>query len=267
MSNDTSPMTEHWITTDAGRLYARNWQAADRQGHCKSPILLLHDSLGCVALWRTFPALLAAQTGRQVIAYDRLGFGQSDARSDVLGMDFIAQEATGNFPALQAHFGFERFVVMGHSVGGGMAVHVAARHANTCDALITESAQAFVEDKTRAGIIEAQQQFREPGALDRLRRYHGDKAEWVLHAWITTWLSPAFANWSLREVLPLVTCPALVLHGEHDEYGSSLHPQQIATLTSGPAQLDIIAGAQHVPHKEQEDWVVSRVGRFLDSNS
>ncbi|WP_162042425.1 alpha/beta fold hydrolase [Undibacterium sp. YM2] len=266
MRNEKIRSTEHRIKTEAGHLYACSWQPTNHQGHDNQPpILLLHDSLGCVALWRSFPALLAEHSGRQVIAYDRLGFGQSDARDDVLSLDFIAQEAATSLPLLQSHFGFERFVVMGHSVGGGMAVHFAALYADICDALITESAQALVEDKTRAGLIEAQQQFQQPGALERLRRYHGDKAAWVLNAWINTWLSPAFANWSLRDVLPQVRCPALVLHGEHDEYGSNLHPEQIAGLTTGPAQLEIIAGAHHVPHREQEDWVINRVCPFLAS--
>jgi len=256
--------TEHLIKTAAGQLYACSWQAANHEMQAsKPPILLLHDSLGCVALWRNFPTLLAEHSGRQVIAYDRLGFGLSGARDDVLGLDFIAQEAATSLPLLQDHFGFTHFVVMGHSVGGGMAVHFAALYPELCEALITESAQALVEDKTRAGILEAQQQFQEPGALDRLRRYHGDKAAWVLNAWIDTWLSPDFANWSLRDVLPQVRCPALVLHGEHDEYGSSQHPQQIASLIKGPAQLEIIAGAKHVPHREQEDWVIKRICQFL----
>ncbi|MFZ6733722.1 alpha/beta fold hydrolase [Undibacterium sp. Ji42W] len=266
MRDEKIRSTEHWISTEAGQLYAFSWQPTNTEDHDnKPPILLLHDSLGCVALWRTFPALLAEHSGRQVIAYDRLGFGQSDARDEVLSLDFIAQEAATSLPLLQTCFGFEHFVVMGHSVGGGMAVHFAALYADMCDALITESAQALVEDKTRAGLIEAQVQFQAPGALDRLRRYHGDKATWVLNSWINTWLSPAFVNWSLRDVLPQVTCPALVLHGEHDEYGSSVHPEQIAGLTTGPAQLEIIAGAQHVPHREQEDWVIKRVCQFLAS--
>ncbi|MFZ6643797.1 alpha/beta fold hydrolase [Undibacterium sp. TC4M20W] len=264
MRDEKIKSTEHRIKTEAGQLYACSWQPTNHEGHDNQPpILLLHDSLGCVALWRSFPALLADHSGRQVIAYDRLGFGQSDARDDVLSLDFIAQEAATSLPLLQSHFGFERFIVMGHSVGGGMAVHFSALYTDICDALITESAQALVEDKTRAGLIEAQQQFQQPGALDRLRRYHGDKAAWVLNAWINTWLSSAFANWSLRDVLPQVRCPALVLHGEHDEYGSNLHPEQIAGLTTGPAQLEIIAGAQHVPHREQEDWVIKRVCQFL----
>ena len=56
-----------------------------------------------------------------------------------------------------------------------MAVNVAARHASDCRALITESAQAFAEDRTVAGVADAKRGFAEPGQLDRLKKYHGEK--------------------------------------------------------------------------------------------
>ena len=104
-----------------------------------------------------------------------------------------------------------------------MAVNVAARHASDCRALITESAQAFAEDRTVAGVADARG-FAEPGQLDRLKKYHGEKAAWVLSAWVDNWLSPAFTDWTLDEALRQVRCPVLALHGEVDEYGSPAHP-------------------------------------------
>ena len=45
----------------------------------------------------------------------------------------------------------------------------------------------------------------------------GDKARWVLDAWIWSWLHPGFASWTLAEVLPRVARPVLALHGALDE--------------------------------------------------
>lgn len=262
--HNTISTSSHRIATPHGRLHAQCWQpAAASPPVSTTPILLLHDSLGCVALWRDFPALLAAQTGHTVIAYDRLGFGQSDARNDSLALDFIASEAEVYFPLLQAHFGFERCIVMGHSVGGGMAVHCAARHPDSCAALITESAQAFVEDRTRSGITLAREQFRQPDAMQRLARYHGDKAKWVVDAWTETWLAPGFADWSLTTVLPQVRCPTLVIHGAEDEYGTKRHPQQIAAGVHARAELHLMPGIHHVPHREQDLAVARMIRHFL----
>ena len=252
-------ITDHHIPADDGFLFARAWQGTAMT----APIVLLHDSLGCVELWRGFPAALAAASGRTVIAYDRLGFGRSSPRGGALPHAFIAQEAQQGFALVREHFGLEQFALFGHSVGGGMAVHCAARFAEACTALVTESAQAFVEDRTRAGLLVEKDEFRRPGSLERLARYHGDKAPWVLHAWLDTWLAPGFAGWSLDAVLPEVRCPALVLHGMEDEYGSGEHPRRIAQGVAGPAELELIPDVRHVPHKERETGVAQRVAAFL----
>lgn len=247
------------IPTALGRIHARRWP-----GQEGAAIVLLHDSLGSVDLWRDFPAKLAQVTGRTVIAYDRLGFGQADAHPGRLAPDFVAAEADDGFAALLKHFDLSRFILFGHSVGGGMAVSIAAAYPDRCLGLITESAQEFVEDRTLAGIQVAGEQFRDPAQLDRLKRYHGDKAQWVLDAWVQTWHSAEFADWNLDATLPRVTAPLLAIHGENDEYGSMRHPEKLIALTGGASQMLPMPGCGHVPHREREGEVLDAVRAFLD---
>lgn len=251
-----------WIDGPEGRIFARRWSPAG-EAAAGVPVVLLHDSLGCVALWRDFPAALSAVTGRQVVAYDRPGFGRSDARTTRPSLDFIAEEATRYFPVVRAALGIDRFAVVGHSVGGGMACHVAAAAPHACEALATLSAQAFVEARTRAGIEAAKARFDDPAEVERLARYHGPKAAWVVDAWTGCWLDPAFGDWSLAPVLPRVACPVLALHGERDEYGSDRHPAAIAHGVGGPARFEILRDVGHVPHREQPERVVARLAAFL----
>ncbi|MBT8767039.1 alpha/beta fold hydrolase [Metapseudomonas boanensis] len=260
----TSPHEDHWIQSPFGKLFVRRWQP-DAAGEAadEAPIILLHDSLGCVELWRDFPGRLSAATGREVIAYDRLGFGRSDPHPGEWSVDFIRDEAERFFPLLLSSLGIQRFIAFGHSVGGAMAVNCAARYPAHCQALITESAQAFVEDRTLQGIRGAKDEFRKPGQLERLQRYHGDKARWVLEAWTETWLADAFAAWSLAENLAPIECPLLVIHGEQDEYGSLQHPERIAGLAKGRAETLILVGCHHVPHREMSERVIGAVSRFL----
>lgn len=265
MNRQEPTATDSWIETPRGRLFARRWQPHDHDTRAgtEPPIVLFHESLGCVSLWRSFPAALAQAAGREVIAYDRLGFGRSDRREDTLGTDFIREEAQTLFPRLREQLGIRRFIAFGHSVGGAMAAHCAAMYAPDCEALVTESAQAFVEDRTRAGIREAEAAFAQPSQFRRLERYHGARTRWVLDAWIQTWLSPAFADWSLQAVLPQVRCPTLVLHGSDDEYGSTRHPETIARLVSGPSQLLVMPGAKHSPHLENPVQIADYVADFI----
>lgn len=258
---------EVWVEHPKGRIFAQVWSISGEAGDsmADSPIVLFHDSLGCVDLWRNFPAELSAATGHRVIAYDRLGFGRSDPRDDKLTMDFIADEAKTYFPVLREQLCFKRFIAFGHSVGGGMAANCAAELVADCEALITESAQAFPEDRTLQGILAAKEQFQDGKHVERLKKYHGKKAEWVLDAWIETWLHPAFASWSLASVMPRVTCPLLAIHGDLDEYGSTRHPEMISQHCSGQARVEIIPDTHHVPHRERPEMVVNLVSDFISS--
>src|SRR3984885_3156222 len=56
-------------------------------------IVMLHEGLGCVALWRHFPARLAAATGRGVFAYSRAGYGRSDPVALPRPLDYMTREA------------------------------------------------------------------------------------------------------------------------------------------------------------------------------
>jgi len=255
-------VSDHWITHPSGRLFARQWQPGDAES-ALAPIVLLHDSLGCVELWRDFPAQLAAATGRRVAAYDRLGFGRSGARTGRPSTAFITEEAATTWPAVRTQLGIGRFAVVGHSVGGGMAVEIAAHAAGDCTALVTMAAQAFVEDRTIAGLRVAQAQFADPVQVERLARYHGAKAGWALDAWLGRWLDPAFASWTLDAALRRVTCPALVIHGDQDEYGSAAHPRRIVDGVGGPARLEMLPGGGHIPYREQPEHVVQLIADFL----
>lgn len=172
-------------------------------------------------------------------------------------MGFIRDEAERFFPLLLAGWGIERFVALGHSVGGAMAATCAALYPQPCQALITESAQAFVEDRTRHGIQFAKQQFQAPGQMERLQRYHGDKAPWVLAAWTETWLSETFQPWTLESTVPSIDCPLLVLHGADDEYGSLLHPERIARLATARQRCLILENCHHVPtaKRRRRSWM------------
>ena len=257
--------SDRWVDHPQGRIFTRTWEPAGAADGAPrgSPIVLFHDSLGSVELWRSFPAELSAATGRAVIAYDRLGFGKSDPRTGLPSLHFVGEEATVYFPALREQLGLQTFVACGHSVGGGMAVHCAAENAARCEALVTIAAQVFAEDRTLEGIRAAREQFKDPAQVQRLAKYHGDKARWVLDAWIDNWLSPGFASWSVAPVLPRVVCPVLAIHGVNDEYGSVRHAEMIGKLSGGPAQIEILADTGHVPQRERPEQVLGFVRAFL----
>lgn len=252
--------TEFEADSPHGPLYGQVWRGDDGQ----LPILMLHDSLGAVSLWRDFPQQLAKATGRTVVAYDRAGFGRSVVRTKPVASSFIADEAhEGILPVMQA-LGLQRVILLGHSVGGGMSLAAAAALPEQVAGAVTIAAQTFVEERTLQGIREAKLAFAQDGQIERLARYHGERARWVLDAWIETWMAPSYADWSLAGVLPEITVPVLALHGQNDEFGSERHPKMIAELGGGAARMLMLDGIGHMPHREATDRVLAEIGCFID---
>lgn len=226
------------------------------------PIILIHDSLGSVDLWKDFPLKLAQATARCVIAYDRLGFGKSDSCIEKPSIDFIKNEAEVFFPALKRQLSIDNYILLGHSVGGGMAINIAAKDKD-CLAVISISAQAFVEEVTISGIQKAKAFFTKDNQIERLEKWHGSKASWVLNAWVDVWLSPEFSKWSLSYCVQDVFCPTLIIHGDNDEYGTIAFPHFIAEKVTGYAETIIIKDCGHTPHKEKPTCVLNSIVGFL----
>ncbi len=260
----TSKSREGWIGTERGRLYARRWEPTEDTG-ARAPILLFHESLGSVAQWREFPDYLAKETQREVIAYDRLGFGRSDARTEPMESDLMASEANVYFPKLRAHFEFEKCVCFGHSIGGAISVFCAGAFPESCVAVISESTQVLGEARSWEGIAAARALFRDPIQFSRIEKYHGAKARWVLDAWVNTWDKPEFRNFSLAEPLQKVRCPTLIIHGDRDEFGTIAQPQAMARHISAETRLEILSDVGHVPHRERPMEVATLVRDFLSN--
>jgi pimeloyl-ACP methyl ester carboxylesterase len=252
---------DHSVPAGGGQVFAREWQPGSP--NAAPPIILLHDSLGCITLWRDFPADLSARTGRRVIAYDRLGFGQSDAHVGRLPLDFIYEECSTSLPPLLAALKVDDFVLFGHSVGGGMSVAGAADFGPRCKGLISESAQIFREERTFEGIRAAQPNLA-PGSpqRERLKKYHGEKTDWVLSSWIDNWLDPAFVL-DLTRHIKRIRCPVLALHGDLDEFGSTDQAKYLCDRVAGSATLHLMKGCGHVPHRDRPAEILETVARFL----
>lgn len=251
---------EQFISIGDLHIFVKQW--LPEKINSSVPVILLHDSLGSVGLWKDFPQVLANSLDRRVIAYDRLGFGKSSPKHTLPSFDFIKEEAEVYFPAIKAELGINEYLILGHSVGGAMAVNIAA-HDLQCKGLITIAAQAFVEVLTLDGIQSAKQVFAQPEQIKRLEKWHGEKAPWVLQTWTDTWLAPEFLTWNLDYCLKDVSCPVLVMHGELDEYGSSAFPRYITENVSGAAQCLIFDECGHIPHREKPSEVLYGIEEFL----
>jgi pimeloyl-ACP methyl ester carboxylesterase len=234
----------------------REIEVAEWPGDAR-PIVLLHEGLGSVGLWREFPEALARATGRRVIAYSRFGHGRSAPPPHPRTPAFFHGEALDVLPALLGELGVERPLLVGHSDGASIALIHAGRH--PVEGLALMAPHVFVEEMTVEGIRETREAFEHGGLRERMGRHHDDP-DAAFHGWCDVWLDPAFRRWSLEPDAALVECPVLLIQGADDEYATLEQLDRIEANVRGPVERVIVPGG-HSPHLEQPEAVLAAISR------
>jgi pimeloyl-ACP methyl ester carboxylesterase len=228
-----------------------------------APLLLLHEGLGSVRLWRRFHHRLAAATGRRAVAFSRLGHGGSDLPPAKRTPRYMHDEAAEVVPAVRAALGLDRVVLVGHSDGGSIALlHAGApTTAAGVDGLVAIAPHVFVEEAGLRGIEQARRDYVEGDLRARMARYHRDP-DVTFWSWNDGWLDDAFRDWDIRPELPGITCPVLGVQGTADPYGTVVHVEAVRDRAAGPVALHVL-DCGHAPHLECPAEVDAAVTDFL----
>lgn len=242
------------VTVDGIALEVRRWPGAG------VPILLLHEGLGSIAMWRDFPERLAQATGRTIIAWSRQGYGQSDPLPEPRDPGYMHEEAA-RVAALLDALDVERAVLFGHSDGGSIALIFAAWHPDRVAALILEAPHVYVERLTIDSIAKVKDVFVSTDLGAKLGRHHRD-ADTVFWRWNDIWLDPRFEAWNIEGLLPAIDAPTLLIQGLDDEYGTLDQLDRIEAVLSRTRRVEL-AECGHSPHRDRRDAVLAACVDFL----
>lgn len=227
----------------------------------KTPIVFLHDSLGCTSAWRSFPDRLCAAAGREGLIYDREGFGRSSPLARPRTQRYLHDEAAVLTEVMDAA-GIHQATLFGHSDGATIALLAAALFPERITALVSIGAHVIIEDRTLDGLRDALPWWDDPRFHASMTRHHADKAEAVFRVWTQTWLSNEFAGWQMLDELSAIRCPTLVMQGELDEYATPDHVDIIVSRLAGPKRGWVIPGRGHTPYREGPE-VLDAAADFL----
>jgi pimeloyl-ACP methyl ester carboxylesterase len=225
-------------------------------------IVLLHEGLGSVSLWRDLPQRLAERTQCTVVAYSRYGYGQSDVLDRPREPNYMHHEAEVVLPELLVQLGIERPILFGHSDGASIALIFAGTHQTALRGLVLEAPHVFVEDISVTSIAAAKIAFATTDLPAKLARHHRAAAA-TFAGWNDIWLDPRFRDWNIEAYASGVGCPVLLIQGEADEYGTAEQIEAIVART-GTTEVLMVPGAGHSPHRDAPDLVLDRVAAFVD---
>jgi 2-succinyl-6-hydroxy-2,4-cyclohexadiene-1-carboxylate synthase len=248
------------------------------------PLVLLHGFMGSAVNW--LPHIPIFEQHFRVITIDLPGHGKSDSPSDPqrYSMDNVAQDLITIFEQLP----LPPVRLLGYSMGGRLALYLAAHHPSAIESLILESASPGLEPQNER----AERQRSDEQLANRIEEngVPAFVAEWErLPLFATQDRLPAIildqqrshrlrnnphglAN-SLRGMgtgvqpslwprLSTISKPVLLIAGELDTKFVAIAHRMNHQIPA--SRLAIIPDAGHTTHLEQPDWFVSHVLEFRE---
>lgn len=260
----------HQVSVDGLRI------GFDTAGH-GPPLVLVHGAFADRRAWR--PQLEGLADEFTVVAWDAPGCGGSSDPAEGLGLAGYADHLAGFI----RHLGLDHPHVLGLSFGGGLALALYDRHPEILRSLILASAYAGWAGSLPPDEVRAR--------LERgLRDAHRSPREWIddyLPTFFSGHVEPAvveataemmldtrpagmvamlraFAEADLRDVLPAIAVPTLLLYGGADVRAPLPVAQDLHAQIPG-SQLVVVPGAGHDANLEAPEAFNDAVRRFLRS--
>ena len=225
-------------------------------------IVLLHEGLGSMELWRDFPEALADATGMGVFAYSRRGYGHSDPAVLPRPIDYMEREAIDVLPEVLAASGFRRGILCGHSDGASIAaLYCGNVQDHRVRGLVLMAPHFFPEPEGLKAIEDARAAYEERDLKARLARHHAD-VDNAFRGWNDAWLNPAFHGWNIGYALDEIRVPVLAIQGRDDPYGTLAQIREMEERLYSPLDTLILDGCRHAPFIERREETLAAVAEF-----
>jgi haloalkane dehalogenase len=132
-----SPFTEHRVPREQGKIYARDYMGAG------PAFVLMHGFPDNLHIYDDLiPHLVAG--GRRVVAFDFLGFGDSDKP---VGAKYSFKQQLGDLKAVVEELDLEKIIPVAHDSSGMATLNYALTHPDGVDSVIMLNS-AYNEDST-----------------------------------------------------------------------------------------------------------------------
>ena len=254
-------MSEDWSTV--GRVQVRRWPAEDPA----RLVVLVHGYGEHIGRYEHVAQALVAR-GAAVVGPDHVGHGRSDGEP-ALVEDFepvvddlraVVQDARGDLPV----------VMVGHSMGGLIAIRYAQRHREDLAGLVLSGPavglspvlEGWLEeppsDPIDGAVLSRDPAVGEAYAADPLV-YHGGWKRPTLEAFLA-------ADRAIAEGPDFVDLPLLYVHGAEDQLVPVVLASPVVERVAGPdSDLRVLDGARHeVFNETDQDVTIALVADFAE---
>ncbi len=278
------PFIERTAKVNGITLHYLDW-GLDRGPADAPPVVLLHGITGHARVWDHLAERLAPR--HRVLVLDQRGHGDSDPAPDD---DYRVGTMADDVAAFVGSLRLDRFTLLGHSMGGRIAIKYAADHAARLERLVIvdigpdinlaglqrvrdmmanaperiESEEWAVEYIRRANPLQDIDMLRER-VRHGLRRAPDGELTWKYAKGLRDMMREGRRDAvDLWEPLPRIPCPTLIVRGaESDILSAEVAKQMAERLPDG--RVVEIAGAGHTVPADRPEEFVRQIRAFLEA--
>lgn len=269
---------ERTVRVNGITLHYLDWGPAEAP-----PVVLLHGITGHARVWDHLAERLLP--GRRVLALDQRGHGDSDPAPDD---DYRVGAMADDVAAFAGSLRLDRFALVGHSMGGRIAIKYAADHAARLERLVIidigpdinlaglqrvrdmmaksperiESEEWAVEYIRRANPLQDVRMLRER-VRHGLKRLPDGELTWKYAKGLRDMMREGRRDAvDLWEPLPRIPCPTLIVRGaESDILAPEVAKKMAERLPDG--HVVEIEGAGHTVPADRPEEFVREIRAFL----
>lgn len=269
---------ERTVRVNGITLHYLDWGPAEAP-----PVVLLHGITGHARVWDHLAERLLP--GRRVLALDQRGHGDSDPAPDD---DYRVGAMADDVAAFAGSLRLDRFALVGHSMGGRIAIKYAADHAARLERLVIidigpdinlaglqrvrdmmaksperiESEEWAVEYIRRANPLQDVRMLRER-VRHGLKRLPDGELTWKYAKGLRDMMREGRRDAvDLWEPLPRIPCPTLIVRGaESDILAPEVAKKMAERLPDG--RVVEIEGAGHTVPADRPEEFVREIRAFL----
>lgn len=250
-------------------------------GERGEPLVLVHGYTGDLTDWRRqLPEFVPTH---RVLIMDHRGHGQSEAPTDRASYNML--QMADDVDELIAQVGFERYHLLGHSMGGAIAQEMAMRHPGRLMSLTLEDTgivfkmnnevaltyiarrNQIAEEQGMAGILAMPKLTEPPKHMPKERSAETDirLSKMSVDAYLGAW--QGLQDWPGTEHRALeIAVPTMVIYGELDAPMITGACKYLAR-TIPAAVLETVPEAGHSPQYERPEIFNPALRRHLDRNA
>ena len=257
----------------------------ERHGDAGEPLVLVHGYTGDVTDWRH--QITAFAPTNRVLIMDHRGHGRSHAPAD--RAHYTVDAMVDDIEALVDHAGFDRYHLLGHSMGGAVAQEIAIRDGARARARLmsltlhdtgyrfglnrseivqkwTAKRHRIAEEQGMAAVAALPDILPPPphATAERKRETNERLARMSVDGFIGAW--HALGRWpGTEDRAHTITAPTMVIYGALD--APFVEPAKWFASKIANTVIEVIPEAGHSPQFERPDLFNAALRRHLERNA